>query len=82
MSCQMGTVPISDNEDCRNNSSDFPWFISAHAPKNLHFRLLLRFLRHRAKMAVSGSNPCHMPFMEIWVGAAPGYVLDFRQFKV
>ncbi len=39
----------------RNDTPDLTLFLSAHALTNPRFRLLLRFLRHRAKMAVGGS---------------------------
>jgi hypothetical protein len=47
----------------RNDAPDLTLFISANALKNPRFQLLLRFLRHRAKMVVGGTNPCHTPDM-------------------
>ena len=48
-----------------NDTFHFTWFLSANALKNPRFRLLLRVLRHRAKMAVPGSFPCYTAIPQI-----------------
>src|SRR5260370_8047617 len=56
-----------------NAAPHFARFLSAHILKNQRFRLLLRFLRQRAKMPVPGSFPCHMPMVRSLLSARPSH---------